>query len=256
MTAPAPRPPARATGGPLDILWRAPVILWTLVAGEAVAAIVALAPGRTGDDFAYFGLASLMVQWSSLTTLAVLWSGRRRLAAASPQRVARHALVVFLLSTWLVGGIGWWLLHDAWGVPEHRWPGLMLRITGIALAVGLLALGAFQNHWRARQAALRAKQAELEALVARIRPHFLFNTLNTGAALVHARPEEAERLLLDLADLFRAALSGPREIPLAHELALARRYLEIERLRFGERLSVDWDVPALIPDVRVPALSI
>ena len=57
MTAPAPRPPARATGGPLDILWRAPVILWTLVAGEAVAAIVALAPGRTGDDFAYFGLA-------------------------------------------------------------------------------------------------------------------------------------------------------------------------------------------------------
>ena len=256
MTAPPPTSPARGAGGPLDILWRAPVILWTLVAGEAVAAVVALAPGRSGDDFAYFGLASLMVQWSSLTTLALLWLGRRRLAQATPQRAARHALVVFLLSVWAVGGIGWWLLHDAWGVADDRLPVFMFRITGIALAVGLLALGAFQNHWRARQAALRAKQAELEALEARIRPHFLFNTLNTGAALVHARPGEAERLLLDLADLFRAALSGPRNIPLGDELALARRYLEIEKLRFGDRLVVQWDVPATLPEVEVPALSI
>src|SRR5690606_5146487 len=91
---------------------------------------------------------------------------------------------------------------------------------------------------------------------ARIRPHFLFNTLNTGAALVHARPGEAEQLLLDLADLFRAALSGPAELPLAGELELARRYLEIERLRFGDRLQVHWNLPPSLPDVVVPALSI
>ena len=90
---------------------------------------------------------------------------------------------------------------------------------------------------------MRAKQSELQALQARIRPHFLFNTLNTGAALVHPRPEEAERLLLDLADLFRAALAGPRQILLEDELSLARRYLEIEALRFGERLQVRWELP-------------
>ncbi|HEU4773018.1 MAG TPA: histidine kinase, partial [Lysobacter sp.] len=96
----------------------------------------------------------------------------------------------------------------------------------------------------------------LQALQARIRPHFLFNTLNTGAALVHERPEEAERLLLDLADLFRAALAGPRQIALEDELSLARRYLEIEALRFGDRLTIGWHLPRELPAVTVPALSI
>src|SRR5690606_40337555 len=94
----------------------------------------------------------------------------------------------------------------------------------------------FYNHWRATQLALQAKQSQLEALQARIRPHFLFNTLNTGVALVRQRPGEAERLLLDLADLFRAALAGPPTVPLEDELALARRYVESEQLRLGPRL--------------------
>jgi two-component system sensor histidine kinase AlgZ len=231
-------------GGPLDALWQGTVLLWTFLAGEAVAAIVALAPGHATDDLAYFGLASLMVQWCSLTTLGLLYLGRRRLARISPQRIAREALVTFMLSAWAVGGTGWWLLHEAWGIPPGLWPEFMLRVTGIALAVGLLALAAFQNHWRARQAALRAKQAELEALEARIRPHFLFNTLNTGAALVHARPGEAERLLLDLADLFRAALSGPREILLAEELAQARGLVAPEYpSRPPQGLSLGFGVP-------------
>jgi len=136
------------------------------------------------------------------------------------------------------------------------WQSLFLRFTGIALTVGLLVLAAYQNHWRAKQMAVLAKQSELEALQARIRPHFLFNTLNTGAALVHQRPADAEQLLLDLADLFRAALAGPREIPLQEELALARRYLEIESLRFGERLQVVWRLPETIPVVDTPTLSI
>jgi two-component system sensor histidine kinase AlgZ len=111
----------------------------------------------------------------------------------------------------------------------------------LALVVGLLGLVTYQNYWRARQLAVRAKQLELEALQARIRPHFLFNTLNTGAALVHARPADAERVLLDLADLFRCALRGPQQIPLVEELALTRRYLEIESLRFGDRLRLHWE---------------
>ncbi|MDQ3039350.1 MAG: histidine kinase [Pseudomonadota bacterium] len=103
---------------------------------------------------------------------------------------------------------------------------------------------------------LRAKQAELEALQARIRPHFLFNTLNTGAALIRGQPGAAETLLLDLADLFRAALAAPHEITLAEELGLTRRYLEIEALRFGDRLQTHWDLPDPLPAVLVPALSI
>ncbi|WP_343064152.1 sensor histidine kinase [Marilutibacter penaei] len=150
----------------------------------------------------------------------------------------------------------WLVLHDAWPMADGGWASLALRLTGVSLTVGLLGLAAFQNHWRARQLAIRAKQAELEALQARIRPHFLFNTLNTGAALVHQRPEAVEQLLLDLSDLFRAALAGPQQIPLEDELALARRYLEIEGLRFRDRLRVEWSLPRTIPDVTVPALTI
>jgi two-component system sensor histidine kinase AlgZ len=151
---------------------------------------------------------------------------------------------------------GWWVFWDVWPMAQDGWTPMFLRFTGIALIVGMLGLAAFLNHWRARQLAVKAKQSELEALQARIRPHFLFNTLNTGAALIHQRPQDAERVLLDLADLFRAALAGPREIPLAEELALARRYLEIEHLRFGDRLRVHWQVTGDVPVLPVPTLSI
>jgi two-component system sensor histidine kinase AlgZ len=93
-------------------------------------------------------------------------------------------------------------------------------------------------------------------LQARIHPHFLFNTLNTGAALVHQQPEKAEQLLLDLADLFRAALAGPSQISLQEELELARRYAQIEQLRFGSRLRLQWDLPEPLPELQVPTLSI
>ncbi len=73
---------------------------------------------------------------------------------------------------------------------------------------------------------------------------------------MHLRPGDAEQLLLDLADLFRAALAGPHEIALADEIELTRRYLEIEALRFGARLRVDWQLPEPLPMAMVPALSV
>lgn len=241
---------------PLDMLWQASVIIWVLLAGEGLAAVLALAPSAQGNRWMHFGLASLIVQWVSLATLAGLYLCRRWLAAWRPARVAYLALMLMVLMTWLVCGLGWLLLGDLWPMTREEQRLFSLRAIGIALTVGLLGLAAFQNHWRARQLAVRAKQSELESLQARIRPHFLFNTLNTGAALVHQRPGEAERLLLDLADLFRAALAGPAEIELADELALARRYLEIESLRFGDRLRVEWQLPEPLPAVFVPTLSI
>ena len=84
----------------------------------------------------------------------------------------------------------------------------------------------------------------------------LFNTLNTGISLLHAKPNLAEQLLLDLSDLFRAALSQRDSIPLKEDLSLARRYLEIEQLRLGDRLSLQWEVPDELPALQVPTLSI
>lgn len=251
-----PPMPVNHPARPLDALWQASAIIWVLVAGEGLAVVLALASAPADGRLIYFGLASLAIQWTSLLTLGCLYLLRHVLARVRPQSLAYVTLALLMLMAWLVGTLAWLALADAWpGAQERPWR-LFARLTGLVMAVGLLGLAAFQNHWRARQLAVQAKQYELEALKARIRPHFLFNTLNTGAALVHQRPGDAEQLLLDLADLFRAALAGPDAIALAQEIALARRYVEIESLRFGPRLRLHWQLPETLPQVTVPALSI
>jgi two-component system sensor histidine kinase AlgZ len=98
-------------------------------------------------------------------------------------------------------------------------------------------------------------QARLEELQARIQPHFLFNTLNTAIALVQIDPDRAEAVLEDLAELFRRALASPStRASLADELDLARRYLSIEQLRFGERLRINWVLDEAATAAVVPNL--
>jgi two-component system sensor histidine kinase AlgZ len=243
---------------PLHTLWRAPVLLWVLLIAEGLAAILALAPGLGGDRLIYFGLTSLLAQWIALLTLAMLYLLRASLARLRPQRLAYVALALLLLCTALIAASVWLLLHSSLSITQDDWKSLLLRLAGVILIVGLLGLGAFQNYWHAQRSAVRAKQAELEALQARVHPHFLFNTLNSAAALVHVRPDEAESVLLDMADLFRAALAAPGWVPLQHELELTRRYLRIEQLRFADRLHVEWDVAGVEGDrsLHVPLLSI
>lgn len=260
MPTPSPTPhsaiAATRTGAPLDSLWQGRVVIWVVLAAEGLAAVLTLAGDAPLGRWIRFGLLSLVVQWVALLTLGGLYLLRERLRDVKPQLVAYLALALLLLSSWSVLAVSDLLLGELWRTPASERMDVFLRVTGIVLVVGWLALAAFQNHWRVRQLAVRAKQAELAALQARVRPHFLFNTLNTGAALVHNRPDEAEHLLLDLADLFRAALGGPREIPLSEEIALIERYLEIESLRFRERLRVRWTRPEPMPNTLVPALSL
>jgi two-component system, LytTR family, sensor histidine kinase AlgZ len=97
--------------------------------------------------------------------------------------------------------------------------------------------------------------ARLAELQSRIRPHFLFNTLNTALALVRLDPPRAEGVLEDLAELFRVALSESGEsVTLAEEVALAQRYIAIEQIRFGSRLRVTWELDADAGLARVPPL--
>ncbi|MEQ1513970.1 MAG: histidine kinase [Lysobacteraceae bacterium] len=254
-TPPSPIAIAKA-GAPLDSLWQGRVVIWVVLAAEGLAAVLTLAGDAPLGRWIRFGLLSLVVQWVALLTLGGLYLLRERLRDVKPQLVAYLALGLLLLSSWSVLAVSDLLLGELWRIPATERMDVFMRVTGIVLVVGWLALAAFQNHWRLRLLAVRAKQAELAALQARVRPHFLFNTLNTGAALVHHRPDEAEHLLLDLADLFRAALGGAREVPLVEEIALIERYLEIESLRFRERLRVRWTRPDPMPDTRVPVLSL
>ncbi|MDB5868046.1 MAG: histidine kinase internal region [Polaromonas sp.] len=109
--------------------------------------------------------------------------------------------------------------------------------------------------WRAKARTPAATAARLAELQSRIRPHFLFNTLNSAIALVRAEPAKAEAILEDLSELFRSALADPAEsVTLGQEIALAQRYLEIEQIRFGERLRVRWSLDVGTVSARLPPL--
>lgn len=121
-----------------------------------------------------------------------------------------------------------------------------------ALLSAMVQAGLF---WRAKALTPAATAARLAELQSRIRPHFLFNTLNSAIALVRAEPAKAERVLEDLSELFRHALADPAEsVTLGQEIELAQRYLEIEQVRFGERLQVQWSLDESAAQARLPPL--
>ncbi|HLO63562.1 MAG TPA: histidine kinase [Azonexus sp.] len=130
-----------------------------------------------------------------------------------------------------------------------------LRAVLLAMATTMLLLGYFELRSRALSPA--QAEARLAALNSRIRPHFLFNSLNAVLSLIRARPQQAEEALESLSDLFRAAMRDPGEmVCLADEIALGRQYLELEKLRLGERLSVDWRLGDVAMDLPIPPLML
>jgi two-component system sensor histidine kinase AlgZ len=138
--------------------------------------------------------------------------------------------------------------------PSHHWS-FLGRNVGISFLVTGLALRYFYvtHQWR-RNVEMQAK-ARVHALQARIRPHFLFNSMNTIASLTRSDPAQAEMAVQDLADLFRANLSEKRNtITLEQELEVARIYQRIEQLRLGDRLRVDWNISPLPKLALVPGL--
>ena len=120
------------------------------------------------------------------------------------------------------------------------------------LMSGMLLAGLF---WRVRARTPAAATARLAELQSRIRPHFLFNTLNSAIALVRAEPLKAEAVLEDLSELFRSALADPAEsVTLNQEIALAQRYLAIEATRFGTRLQISWHLDDSAGNAKLPPL--
>lgn len=128
-----------------------------------------------------------------------------------------------------------------------------------SILLSLATTGLLLAYFELRSRAFSPAQAEarLAALNARIRPHFLFNSLNAVLSLIRARPQQAEVALESLSDLFRAAMRDPAElVSLADEIELGRQYLELERLRLGDRLQVDWQIAEVPLDMTIPPLML
>ena len=128
-----------------------------------------------------------------------------------------------------------------------------------AALLGGLAAGTMLFYFALRNRAFSPAVAEarLQALTARIRPHFLFNSLNAVLSLIRSEPKRAETALEELAELFRALMRDHRDLlPLADEIALCRKYLNLEKLRLGERLNVEWEISDVPADLLIPPLML
>jgi two-component system sensor histidine kinase AlgZ len=129
----------------------------------------------------------------------------------------------------------------------------LLRRLFLALTMAAVVLFYFALRTKALSPAIA--EARLQALQARIRPHFLFNSITAVLSLIRREPRRAESALEDMADLFRVLMRDNRQLtPLLDEVALCRQYLDLEKLRLGERLCIDWHVDNMPKDAMVPPL--
>ncbi|HTN28328.1 MAG TPA: histidine kinase [Burkholderiales bacterium] len=146
------------------------------------------------------------------------------------------------------------VLTLAWAANAYFDPGASLpRALGLAAIVTIVLLGYLRLNVRAYSPALA--EARLQALQARIRPHFLFNSLNAVLSLMRRDPQRAERTLEDLADLFRELMAeGTRFVRLADEIALLERYAAIEQLRLGDRMRIAWELDEAPSDALLPPM--
>ncbi|MGB0514985.1 MAG: sensor histidine kinase [Wenzhouxiangellaceae bacterium] len=230
------------------------VLLGLLLAILLVLAEHGLAPGF----WLRLGLNGIMIEAVVLASSFLLCAGRPVLLRMPP-RVALAVIFLFIqvltaLCSWVA--LQWFLLPGATtdALAGRIWIARNVLISVIASLVFLRYL-ILHRHWLEQ---VRAEaEARLNALQARIRPHFLFNTLNTIASLVRSRPDDAEQAVLDLSDLLRTGLRNDSWHTLADELELVRGYLRIEAQRLGRRLTIDWAIPDDLPlDQNLPALLV
>jgi two-component system sensor histidine kinase AlgZ len=222
------------------------------VNGAVLAAILLRTDGLAAAGVEFLESA-VLVELACLSSLALL-CGVRQVAGRLGGRGQR---VVCILAPAAATGL---IIHFLSGV-DWLWSSFRhLTVIKGMLAAALMA-GVLQHYFALRMRAFSPAlvEARLQALQARIRPHFLFNSLNAVLSLIRSEPRRAESTLEDLADLFRVLMSDPRGMTsLEEEIRLSRQYLSIEQIRLGDRLQVEWKLDGMDDGVlraaRMPVL--
>ena len=222
------------------------VMLRILVMVAAMSMVAALLKaGGAGSFWRELIDVSAIVQPVLLASLLLLYASYAWLVRLPYAWGMALVMVLELALTTLVAVIGRQLFESDPMVLERSWLFCMI-ITGSLL-------GYFNLRGRALSPALG--EARLQALQARIRPHFLFNSINAVLSLIRSEPKRAEQALMDMADLFRVLMADNRQLsPLANEIELCRQYLALEQLRLGERLQIAWHVDKMPQHALIPPL--
>jgi len=232
---------------------------------ELTALVIALAHQNQEVDFwTDLTRTCFFLLWVALCGAGLLCLARQRLARLSVAQGSATVLTIITAVIAVVSSCALYLGRTAtvqamgmYDVFPHNFGAFLLRNISIGLVVTSVVLRYFfvTHEWR-RNVEMQAA-ARVHALQARIRPHFLFNSMNTIASLTRTNPVLAEQAVQDLADLFRANLNEQRNVlRLEEELGVAHIYQRIEELRLGERLQVAWKVDALPRNALVPGLML
>jgi two-component system sensor histidine kinase AlgZ len=206
------------------------------------------------------GYAFLML-WIALLNVAVLCTARAALSMIAIHYVAVISFIIMMsisisVAIFVIEFItpAYSLLFPEPDAFDSRW--YLLRVVTISAVIYFLLLRYFYIQYQWRLNLLANSEARIQSLRARIRPHFLFNSMNTIASLIEISPEKAEQAVENLSDLFRASLSENNLTSLQEEITLTRSYLDIEQLRLGDRLQVEWQIDTQILATPVPALCL
>lgn len=219
-------------------------VLWLILFSQAlVIVLILLSSGAQNFSWEQFGLLSFYVQWVVLVSAACLCRLRLYLPALSLNQLTAMSFVLIQLVNLLISVITLYgmneLLFESYG---WDWIVRNQLISGILAA---LLLHYFHIQMQSRLHARSELQSRMQALQSRIRPHFLFNSMNIIASLIHVDPDKAEQAVEDLSELFRASLKmAGTQTTLQQEIELCKKYINIEQLRLGERLKVQWDIQA------------
>lgn len=235
-------------------------VLFLLLVAELLAIVLSLADeGFVAFDWQSFALQSLFIQWAFLSSAACLCLLRTQLsqlpmawaAAASYGMIVLLVVLLDLAAQWLLGV----MLYSA--ADQLIDTDQLLNTAVMTAILAGIVLRYFYLTQQLRQREQAEWRARVQALQSRIRPHFLFNSMNIIASLIAVDPEAAERAVEDLSALFRASLGDMSSlVNLSDELELCQSYSRIEQYRLGERLVMDWQIDELPAQLTIPSLTL
>jgi len=239
-------------------------IFLVILTTELLAFIFVLTPlGKIGYNLDYIknnlladlAMTSLFMQWIALLSMVFLCGIQRLLH--NNIIIGIISYLIILLITYLVSEFMWQINSSFISTESYsQYKIFLIRNLIISTIISVIILRYFyiQYQWKNKTKALAAYR--IQALQARIRPHFLFNSMNTIASLIRFHPNKAEQVVEDFADLFRASLTDNQYTTLQAELTLCQQYVSIEVFRLGKRLQVVWDIDKIPPDACLPPLSL
>ena len=242
----------------LPDLCQAQSILFLVLASELLVFVQILFSSSFFDfDWLALGLASLFIQWIVLVSAALLCNIRPWLMGMSVSKATSVAYGLILLLTLLFSLGAEMVLEGMGSVTELGWGRIARNLLIAMIMTGMAFRYFFLSHQlRSREQAELASR--IQSLQSRIRPHFLFNSMNIIASLISIDPDLAEEVVEDLSSLFRASLNDSTSEPvtLAQELDLCEKYVHIESLRLDDRLTVQWDVNVDTAAISIPLLTL